>query len=150
MGGSFRVVLDTNILLRGMLNIRSAAGRVVRACEERAVVLLLSKPVLAEYRTVLTDRSIVERYPELTFDKVERFAIAVCCGPRWRPSMLNSSTHVIRKDEMFVELAIEGMRHTSSVPIKISYLCRMGVGRLRSDSDNSANNPNRRRDEFSH
>lgn len=50
----FRVVLDTNILLRGLLNMRSASGRVVEACDSRVVVLLLSKPVISEYRAVLT------------------------------------------------------------------------------------------------
>jgi hypothetical protein len=35
------------------------------------VLLLLSKPVLAEYRAVLTDPFIVERFPELNTDAVE-------------------------------------------------------------------------------
>ena len=66
-----RIVLDTNIVLRGLINIRSASGKIVDAMGRRAVVLLLSKPLLAEYRAVLTDPVIVARYPELTEEKVE-------------------------------------------------------------------------------
>ena len=66
-----RLVLDTNVLLRGLLNSGSAAGRVVTACDSRHVVLVLSRDVLAEYRTVLTFPSIVARYPEFTGRKVE-------------------------------------------------------------------------------
>jgi putative PIN family toxin of toxin-antitoxin system len=67
----FRVVLDTNILLRGLLNMQSAAGRVVQMRDRRDVLLLLSKPVVSEYRDVLMDADIIERYPELTSEKVE-------------------------------------------------------------------------------
>jgi putative PIN family toxin of toxin-antitoxin system len=66
-----RLVLDTNILLRGLINARSASGRIVDACDRRRVLMLLSRPLLAEYRGVLTDPGIVERYPELTTPKVE-------------------------------------------------------------------------------
>jgi putative PIN family toxin of toxin-antitoxin system len=68
---AIRLVLDTNIVLRGLVNIRSAAGRVLGAVDDRSVVLLLSRPVLAEYRAVLTDPVITDRYPELTTEKVE-------------------------------------------------------------------------------
>jgi uncharacterized protein len=60
-----RVVLDTNVLIRGLINSRSPSGRILRACEQRRVIPLLSKAVLAEYRAVLTYREVVERYPEL-------------------------------------------------------------------------------------
>ncbi len=68
---SIRLILDTNIVLRGLLNIRSASGRIIEAVERRSVVLLLSRPVLAEYRAVLTAPAIVERFPELTAEKAE-------------------------------------------------------------------------------
>jgi putative PIN family toxin of toxin-antitoxin system len=64
-------VLDTNILLRGLLNIRSAVGGVVDACDQRRAVLLLSRPVLAEYRAVLTDSTMVALYPALVASKID-------------------------------------------------------------------------------
>jgi hypothetical protein len=61
----------TNVVLRGLANIRSGSGRIAEAVEERAVLLLLSKPVLEEYRVVLGDPAIVERVPKLTVERVE-------------------------------------------------------------------------------
>jgi len=66
-----RVVLDTNVLLRGLLNNRSAAGKVLEAVEVRRVLLLLSKPLMAEYRAVLSDSAVVDRFPDLTQERVE-------------------------------------------------------------------------------
>lgn len=60
-----RVVLDTNILVRAFINIRSDSGRVLKACELRRVVPLLSGPVLNEYRSILRDPELVSRYPRL-------------------------------------------------------------------------------------
>jgi predicted nucleic acid-binding protein len=63
---------------------------------------------MAEYRSVLTDPYIVERYPELTNEKVE---IALrrlrYVGDVIRPT---AEFHYPRdpKDQMFVELAISG------------------------------------------
>ncbi|MGH7178975.1 MAG: hypothetical protein ACREJC_16480 [Tepidisphaeraceae bacterium] len=42
-------------MLRGLLSDTSAAARVLGAAESRAFVTLVNRPVLAEYRAVLTD-----------------------------------------------------------------------------------------------
>ncbi|HUO06779.1 MAG TPA: putative toxin-antitoxin system toxin component, PIN family [Phycisphaerae bacterium] len=57
--------MDTNILLRGLLNSGSSSGRILDACERRSLVPLLSRPVLLEYRTILTNPELVKRYPIL-------------------------------------------------------------------------------------
>ena len=109
MAAPFRVVLDTNILLRGLLNMRSASGGVLDACDRRSVVLLLSKPVIAEYREVLTYPAIVERYPELDFEKVE---IALrrlrYVGDVVRRVKSRFDYQRDPKDAKFIELAIAG------------------------------------------
>lgn len=66
-----RLVVDTNVLLRGLINIRSTSGRVLNACDARSVVIVLSNAALSEYRAVLTDPVVVGPYPELTRRKVE-------------------------------------------------------------------------------
>lgn len=48
-----RLVIDTNVLLRAMVNRASRSRDVVTACEERRAIALTSKPVLDEYRRVL-------------------------------------------------------------------------------------------------
>jgi putative PIN family toxin of toxin-antitoxin system len=60
-----RIILDTNIVVRGFINSYSESGRILRACERRVVVPVLSRPVLAEYRAVLSDPELIGRYPEL-------------------------------------------------------------------------------------
>jgi uncharacterized protein len=49
-----RIVLDTNVLLRALANIASPSGRLIQVCEVRRAIALLSKPVMKEYRTVLS------------------------------------------------------------------------------------------------
>ena len=67
----FRIVIDTNTLLRGLVSGSSAAAKVRRAAEYRLFVPLLSKPVLDEYRAVLSDTALVKRFPEITTSLVE-------------------------------------------------------------------------------
>jgi putative PIN family toxin of toxin-antitoxin system len=104
-----RVVLDTNILLRGLINSRSTSGRIVHACDAREFILLLSKPVLAEYRQVLHHPSIVKRYPELAPEKVA-LALRRLRYVADEQSSIRVSFDFPRdpKDARFIELAIAG------------------------------------------
>ena len=65
-GAALRVILDTNTLLRGLVSPDSAAAEVLRGAERRQFVPLLSKPVLDEYRAVLSDAGITRRFPVIT------------------------------------------------------------------------------------
>src|SRR5688572_19799314 len=82
---------------------------VLQAIEKRHVVLLLSKPVLAEYRAVLTDPDVVERFPELTIERVEvalrRFRYF---GEYLRALRARFDLPRAPRDEMLIELAISG------------------------------------------
>jgi putative PIN family toxin of toxin-antitoxin system len=60
------VVLDTNTLLRGLTSPASTATRVLRIAGSRLIIPLLSKPLLDEYRAVLSDASLQVRFPQLT------------------------------------------------------------------------------------
>jgi putative PIN family toxin of toxin-antitoxin system len=65
-----RIVLDTNIVLRAFINLSSESGRIIKACEERRVVPLISRTVLVEYRFVLADPQLLSRYPQLNLPEV--------------------------------------------------------------------------------
>jgi len=69
--GHFRIVLDTNTLLRGLVSATSAAAKVRRGAEGRLFIPLLSKPVLDEYRAVLGSDAMVSKFPGLTPELVE-------------------------------------------------------------------------------
>ena len=65
MGTPLRLVLDTNILVRGLLNQKSHSAAVLHACEQRRFIPLLSKALLKEYRYILDDSELLEHYPIL-------------------------------------------------------------------------------------
>jgi len=104
----FRIVLDTNTLLRGLVASTSAAAKVRRAAEARLFVPLLSKPVIDEYRIVLTDEEIVAKFPEITPKLVEitirrlRFI-----GEYLRTPTARFEYRRDPADQKFVELAID-------------------------------------------
>jgi putative PIN family toxin of toxin-antitoxin system len=62
--------LDTNTIVRGASVKGSPADRIVRGCLDREFVLALSKPVLAEYRSVLNYPEILARNPEITSKRI--------------------------------------------------------------------------------
>ena len=105
-----RVVLDTNILVRGLLNPRCDSGRILRACEDRRVLVLLSRELLSEYRFVLHDQSLVDLYPELDPLRV-RMALdrLMYLGERVQTVRTRFIFSRDRKDEKLITLAIAGM-----------------------------------------
>lgn len=94
------------------MSAASAAAKVRRGAERRAFIPLLSKPVIDEYRAVLLDEAIAERFPEIDRRLVDvtirrlRFVGDYVRSPRAR--------FVLRRDPRdakFVELAI-GLKAT--------------------------------------
>jgi len=105
----FRLVLDTNALLSGLANRNSASGRVLDHCENRRVVLLLSRPVQSEYRRVLGSAEMLRRNPDITQDAVE----LVLRRLRYVSEYLGQVRARFRfdrdrDDERFIELGIDG------------------------------------------
>lgn len=103
----YRLILDTNIIVRAFINLHSASGQILRACQERRVVPLLSRPVLAEYRSVLRRPSLLRKYPELQHpqvkDSIERILFV---SEYYRKVGVHFSFSRDPKDEPFLELAI--------------------------------------------
>jgi putative PIN family toxin of toxin-antitoxin system len=81
----------------------------VDACDRRLVVILLSRAVLAEYRAVLTDPAIIERYPELTSPKIEIVLRRIqYVGDVLRAVKVRFDYPRDPKDSKLIELAIAG------------------------------------------
>lgn len=104
-----RLVLDTNTLLSGLANREAAAGRVLSLCESRRAILLMSRPVQAEYRRVLGSPAILRRNPEITHETIE----LVLRRLRYIGEFIGRVNARFRfdrdpDDEAFVELSIEG------------------------------------------
>ena len=106
-----RIVLDTNILVRGLINGRCDSGRILWACEQRRVVAILSKPLISEYRFILNDADLMARYPELDAKKVKTaIERLMYVGDVLRTVRARFEYFRDRKDEKLIALAIAGQR----------------------------------------
>jgi uncharacterized protein len=104
-----RLVLDTNTLLSGLAHPNSASGRVLAHCENRRVLLLLNRPVQAEYRRVLGSPAMLRRNPEITREAIELVLRRLrYVGEYLRQVNASFRLDRDRDDEPFIELAIAG------------------------------------------
>jgi putative PIN family toxin of toxin-antitoxin system len=67
-----RSVVDTNLIVSGLLTTRGSPYQLVRACRDGAVDLLVSEPLFAEYKRVLTRPTFSTKYG-LTQDQIAAF-----------------------------------------------------------------------------
>jgi putative PIN family toxin of toxin-antitoxin system len=108
-GSSLRLLLDTNVLLAGLVSESSASQKVVDSLKVRKVVPLISPPVMAEYRAVLLHPMILARFAHLT---PRRVALALhhlrYIADEYRTVGVKFEFPRDPRDAMFVELAIVG------------------------------------------
>lgn len=104
-----RVVLDTNTLLRALVNSTSASGRVVDACEFRHIRVLLSADILREYYVVLGDADLQARFSGITDEAIERILGQFQYLGEYH-KQINLTFRLDRdpEDAKFIELAIAG------------------------------------------
>ena len=112
MQSPVRLVLDTNVLLRAMVNRANRSRDVVTACETRRAIALTSKPILDEYRRVLGH--LQERDESITHFAIQAQLRKLRYLGEYLPQ-IGASFHFPRdpRDAMFIELAIAG----SATPI---------------------------------
>ena len=104
-----RLVLDTNVVLAGLVSKSSASQKVVDSLQSRKAIPLLSPPVLSEYRTILLHPGIVARFPLLTPRRVELALRRLrYIGDEYRTIRAKFEFQRDPRDAMFIELAIEG------------------------------------------
>ena len=104
-----RLCLDTNTLLLAVLRPVSQSRQIIKQCEAGRFRLVLSRPVLAEYRSVLTHPSLTGRGPLIEPERVT----ALLDRLRYRADVLNLvrakfSFDRDPTDSIFIELAIAG------------------------------------------
>ncbi len=104
-----RLVLDTNTVLQGLILSDSAAGRLLSAVETRLMLVIISKPLVTEYRDILTDPEIKVRFPGLSTQLVEttlfrlRYIGEYISNPQVRFEFQRDP-----RDAKLIELAIAG------------------------------------------
>jgi putative PIN family toxin of toxin-antitoxin system len=108
-GSLFRVVLDMNVLLAGLVSESSASQRSVDLLMDRRAVPLISPLVMAEYQAILLHADIAARFPNLT---PRRVAMALhrlrYVADEYQTSRVKFEFPRDPKDARFIELAIAG------------------------------------------
>ena len=102
------VVLDTNVVVAGVLSPLGASFQLLQLLPQRRFEPLLSVPLMLEYEDVLK-RDRIRAQHGLSLQEVETLLnmIAACGRPQpifflWRPQLQDP------KDEMVLELAVNG------------------------------------------
>lgn len=106
---SLRLVLDTNVLLAGLVSKSSASQKTVDGLAARKVIPLVSSQVFAEYRHVLLSPIIISRFPNLTPRRVESVLHRLrYIGDEYRTTRISFDFERDPRDAKFIELAIVG------------------------------------------
>jgi uncharacterized protein len=84
------IVLDTNVLISGLLSAKNPPGRIVDALRNGAIRLIADDRILSEYRTVLR-----RPYFECYITAMER---------EWMIEFLNCASRIVVCDRVFDDL----------------------------------------------
>jgi putative PIN family toxin of toxin-antitoxin system len=105
-----RVVIDTNVIVSGILSRKGAPAELLKAWRERRFLLLSSSAIVAEVRTVLQYPHIRKKYPlsdeevEQTITLLEHDTLLVGGDVNVAGSVPDDP-----KDEMFLACALDGL-----------------------------------------
>ena len=104
-----RVVIDTNVIVSGILSRKGAPAEILNAWRERRFLLLITPAIVAEVSAVLRYPRISEKYSlseeviDQTISLLEHDALLVPGGVD-----VAGSLPADPKDEMFLACALEG------------------------------------------
>jgi uncharacterized protein len=104
-----RIVIDTNVIVSGILSRKGAPAELLNAWRERRFLLLSSSTIVAEVRTVPQYPRIYNKYHlsdddiEQTIALLEHDALLVAGDTNVAGSVLDDP-----KDEMFLACALDG------------------------------------------
>lgn len=102
-----RAVIDTNVIVSGLIRPRGAPGQILRALRDRRFVALVSQPILEEIVAILTRPWLQERYGAQDDDTRDFLRLLAL-----RSEFLEPTTKVRRcrdpHDDMFLEAALYG------------------------------------------
>ena len=102
-----RAVIDTNVIVSGLIRPRGAPGQILRALRDRRFVALVSQPILEEIVAILTRPWLQERYGFQDNDTRDFLRLLAL-----RSEFLEPTTEIRRcrdpHDDMFLAAAVDG------------------------------------------
>ena len=107
MEGKPRLVVDTNIIVSGLLSTGTPPAQILDAVQSKKVILLVSDEVVVEYLRVL-DYPHIRKYKKIT-DEVIRDLTWLYIEETVRIEVLSKITKSKdRDDDKFLSLAVDG------------------------------------------
>lgn len=101
-----RVVIDTNILVSGIISPKSSPAKIIDFWRERKLTFVTSLKILAEVKRVLSYPRISQKYhlgPSETEEIIKGFSVfSEICSPKERVSVVKDDP----ADNKFLEAAI--------------------------------------------
>lgn len=103
-----RVVVDTNVLVSGLISPEGFPAKIIDFWQERKYILVTSKAILQEMERVLNYPRISRKYQigkEIIADYLRGFSVfAEVCRPTKRVFIIRNDPH----DNKFIEAAVNG------------------------------------------
>lgn len=102
-----KAVIDTNILVSGLISPKASPAKIISLWRERKFVLVISEEIIEELKRVLLYPKIFQKYglSERTIDKYLKIikAFSEVVKPKERIELISSDT----EDNKFLEVALE-------------------------------------------
>lgn len=102
-----KAVIDTNILVSGLISPKASPAKIISLWRERKFVLVISEEIIEELKRVLLYSKIFQKYglSERTIDKYLKIikAFSEVVKPKERIELISSDT----EDNKFLEAALE-------------------------------------------
>ena len=103
-----QVVLDTNVIVSGVISAKGPAYEILKAWEEKKIVLLMTQPILEEIQEVLLRPKIRKRH-QMTLEEIGDFCAQIeAFSVLIKPPEKSAKVSIDPDDIMFLDCALSG------------------------------------------
>lgn len=102
-----RVVLDTNVIVSGMIKAEGIPGQIMRAWRENKFILLLSPPIFEEIGRVIRQPKVV-KYHKLKEEEIQDFLLDLYSASEETEEKIKVNVTKDPTDNLFLACAKEG------------------------------------------
>lgn len=105
-----RVVIDTNVIISGLMKAESVPGKILKAWRKNKFILLLSPPIFEEINEVIR-RKEVAKYHKMKEEEIDDFLLNLYSATQETPGEIELNVVEDPDDNIFLVCAIEGDAH---------------------------------------
>ena len=105
-----RVVIDTNVIVSGLMKAESAPGKILKAWRKDKFILLLSPLIFEEISQVIRRKQVI-KYHKMKEEEIDDFLLTLYSATQEVPGELELDIVQDPDDNIFLACAIEGEAH---------------------------------------